>query len=531
MLTIIVFVLILSLLIFVHELGHFITAKKAGIVVEEFGIGYPPRAVKIWQDEGKITLNGQEMVIGRKTRVPRDLQIGDKVIVETQLRPDGLMEAVKIDALKQNEEESNDGEAEGAVTVDALEKPTEYSLNWIPFGGYVKMLGEEDPAAPGSFASKSKKARFTVLVAGATMNLITAVVLFTIMFMTGQPEPIGPTYVIEVIPNSPADKAGIQPNDVIVSVDGITIETAQDLVDYVDTRKGETITLSLLQGDTEREVSLIPRVNPPYGEGSMGVGIHTQYTKLRVVDVQPNLPAEAAGLQVDDIILSADGVVMESPGMVYQYLETKDGQPITLSVLRQGQVFDTVIQPHPLEVDRPTLEQLAMAGLNQQEIPALGVTVEPEILGQRIIQQPFGRALMMGVSATTGIVVQTITLPIAALKKLIPVEQIRPVGPVGIYQITDSAVQVSRDENRIYPILFLAAILSTALAVTNLLPLPALDGGRILFIIVEAIRGKRISPEKEGAIHFIGLALLLTLMVVISFYDVSDPVDVSGMFR
>ena len=69
------------------------------------------------------------------------------------------------------------------------------------------------------------------------------------------------------------------------------------------------------------------------------------------------------------------------------------------------------------------------------------------------------------------------------------------------------------------------------LAVTNLLPLPALDGGRILFIIVEAIRGKRISPEKEGAIHFIGLALLLMLMAVISFYDVSDPIDVSGMFR
>jgi regulator of sigma E protease len=317
----------------------------------------------------------------------------------------------------------------------------------------------------------------------------------------------------------------------IVSVDGIPIEAAKDLVDYVDTRKGETVTLKLLRGNEEREVNLIPRVNPPYGEGSMGVSIHTQYTQLRVVNVSPGSPADAAGLQAGDIIQTADGVVMESPGMVYQYLETKDAQPITFSVLRNGQTFDTVLRPHPLEADRPTLEQLAMAGLSQQEIPALGLTVEPEILGQRITKLPFGRALMMGLSATTGIVVQTITLPVAAIKKLIPVEQIRPVGPVGIYQITDSAVQVSRQENRIYPLLFLAAILSTALAVTNLLPLPALDGGRILFIIVEAIRGKRISPEKEGAIHFIGLTLLLMLMVVISFYDVSDPIDVSGMFR
>jgi len=217
--------------------------------------------------------------------------------------------------------------------------------------------------------------------------------------------------------------------------------------------------------------------------------------------------------------------------MVYQYLETKDAQPITLSVLRGEQTFDTALQPLPLEADRPTLEQLAMAGLSQQEIPALGLKVEPEILGQRITQLPFAQALMTGVNATAGIVVQTIAIPIAVLKKVIPAEQARPVGPVGIYQITDSAVEVSREENRIYPILFLAAILSTALAVTNLLPLPALDGGRILFIIVEAIRGKRISPEKEGAIHFIGLALLLMLMVVISFYDVSDPIDVSGMFR
>ncbi|HEY85748.1 MAG TPA: RIP metalloprotease RseP [Chloroflexi bacterium] len=529
MLTIIVFILILSLLIFVHELGHFITAKKVGIVVEEFGIGYPPRAVKVWQDEGKITLDGQEMVIGRKTKVPRDLQTGATVIVETKLRPDGRMETVKIEAIKQDEDD--DGEAEGAVKIDALEKPTEYSLNWIPFGGYVKMLGEEDPTAPGSFASKSKRARFTVLVAGATMNLITAVILFTIMFMTGQPEPVGPTYVIEVVPNSPADQAGIQPNDVIVNVDGIAIEAAQDLVDYVDTRRGERITLTLLQGDTEREVNLIPRVNPPFGEGSMGVGIHTQYTQLLVVDVSPGLPADAAGLQAKDIILAADGVVIESPGMMYQYLEIKDGQPVTLSVLRDEQVFDTVIQPQPLGADHPTLEQLAMAGLSEQEIPALGLRVKPEILGQRITQLPFGQALMTSVNATASIIIQTITIPVAVLKKVIPAEQARPVGPVGIYRITDSAVEVSREENKIYPLLFLAAILSTALAVTNLLPLPALDGGRILFIIVEAIRGKRISPEKEGAIHFFGLTLLLMLMVVISFYDVSDPIDVSGMFR
>jgi len=166
-----------------------------------------------------------------------------------------------------------------------------------------------------------------------------------------------------------------------------------------------------------------------------------------------------------------------------------------------------------------------------QSVPAIGAELEADLFGQRIVKQSPPQALLMGVSATAGIVAQTFTVPIAVLRKIIPAEQARPVGPFGIYQITDTAVDVSRETNVIYPILFVAAILSTALAVTNLLPLPALDGGRILFIIVEAIRGKRIAPEKEGAIHFIGLALLLMLMVIISYYDLTNPIDVSGIFR
>jgi regulator of sigma E protease len=95
---------------------------------------------------------------------------------------------------------------------------------------------------------------------------------------------------------------------------------------------------------------------------------------------------------------------------------------------------------------------------------------------------------------------------------------------VGIYQQTGSAVDAAVQRDWWFPILWLTAILSTALAITNLLPLPALDGGRIMFVLIEAVRGKRIAPEKEGAIHFIGLALLLMLMLVISYYDISNPI-------
>ncbi|MFQ5420915.1 MAG: RIP metalloprotease [Anaerolineae bacterium] len=424
MLTIIVFVLILSLLIFVHELGHFIMAKKAGVMVEEFAIGFPPRAMKVWQDEGKMTLNGQEYLINRRTGVPRKLQVGSEVYTETKTRSDGRVEITKIEILTPRKEENIEEDTRHRAVVEALERPTEYSINWIPFGGYVKMLGEEDPTSPGSFASKSKMARFVVLVAGAGMNLITAVLTFTVMFMTGIPEDIGPTYIVDVAPNSPAEEIGLHPNDIILQVDDIAIQNSLELAEYIRSRRGQEINLHVKRGDIERTLNLVPRVNPPPGEGSIGVIIGTRQTS------------------------------------------------------------------------------------------------------QRITRFPFGESLLMGATATTGMVIQTFAVPIEVLKNMIPAEQARPVGPVGIYNLTDSAVGTSVEIGVIYPLLLLTAILSTALAVTNLLPLPALDGGRILFIIIEAIRGKRVSPEKEGAIHFIGLALLLTLLVVISYNDVSNPIEV-----
>ncbi len=526
MTTVIVFILILSFLIFVHELGHFVTAKKAGIVVEEFGIGYPPRAVKLWQGEGKITLDGHDFVIGRKTKVPRKLQVGSVVAVETAPRPDGKMEVTKIELFDPKKDDLS-----GKITtiVERLEKPTEYTLNWIPFGGFVKMLGEEDPSAPGSFASKSKKARFIVLVAGATMNLITAVIVFAVMFMTGQPEPIGPTYITDVAPNSPAESAGIHPNDIVLKVDGTPIESSRDLVEYTQAHRGQEMTLTLQRGNKEIQVSLVPRLNPPPGEGAMGVGIFTKYTELYITEIAPDSPAETANLQLGDIILAVDGNVIGTPSQLSNYLRAHPQQAVTLSVQRGNTHLNVPLTPSQSPADQPAFSPLADS--LSQPISAIGATVTAQVIEERITKMPPGQALITGVVATTGIIIQTFTVPAAVIKNIIPAEQARPVGPVGIYQITNSAVQVSRQSNVLYPILFLTAILSTALGITNLLPLPALDGGRIFFVIIEAIRGKRISPEKEGAIHLIGLALLLTLMVVISYYDVTSPIDVSGLFR
>lgn len=154
----------------------------------------------------------------------------------------------------------------------------------------------------------------------------------------------------------------------------------------------------------------------------------------------------------------------------------------------------------------------------------MGVQITYEGIEEQITYYPVHEAFVRGFTQTAQYIGLTFYMPVAIMQNILPAEAARPTGPVGIYQQTGSAVEAAVSMNWWFPVLWLTAVLSTALAVTNLLPLPALDGGRILFIIIEAIRGKRVAPEKEGAIHFIGLALLLTLMLVISYYDVSAPI-------
>jgi regulator of sigma E protease len=457
--TIIAFILILSILIFVHELGHFVVAKRSGITVEEFAIGFPPRAVKLWQDEGKITLDGQTYIISRKVSVPRTIQPGARVYAESTIDEEGRPLLTRLELVeapdKKGETKSANSETrffnlvnrsskpspaevpagERPVRlVEALLRPTEYSINWIPLGGYVRMVGEEDPTDPGSFASKSKRVRFAVLVAGSLMNLVAAVFFFTLTAMSGVPEPVtglnaageeapaAQTIIDTVVADTPAALAGIRVEDIVLGADGVEFRYVGDLIFYINEVKGQETTLHLQRGEETFSVSLVPRVNPPEGQGSMGVGIR------------------------------------------YEGVENE------------------------------------------------------------IVYYPLWDALKRGGSQTAQYVALTFYMPIAIMQNIFPAEAARPTGPVGIYQQTGSAVAAAVSMNWWFPVLWLTAVLSTALAVTNLLPLPALDGGRIFFIIIEAIRGKRVAPEKEGAIHFIGLALLLTLMLVISYYDVSNPI-------
>jgi regulator of sigma E protease len=239
--TIAAFLAVLVVLVLVHEVGHFIVAKRAGITVQEFGIGFPPRI-------GSVIWRG-----------------------------------------------------------------TRYSINWIPLGGFVKMLGEDgdieaekmrhrglseaaiDKAMAGAFNRKPVWVRLLVLLAGVAMNFILAGVLFAVAFSLPVPQGRGPLTITEIQAGSPAEDAGLQPRDVIVSADGRTFDVSRELTAYVRARAGSEVTLGIERDGELIEVDVVPRELTPEME-ARGLGpIGFTYEPARFVEVpsQVSGPVEA----------------------------------------------------------------------------------------------------------------------------------------------------------------------------------------------------------------------------------------------
>jgi regulator of sigma E protease len=338
---------ILALLMIAHELGHFIVAKRSGIVVEEFAVGFPPRILS------------------------------------------GVHDGVR------------------------------YSLNLIPLGAYVRMLGEEDPTAPGSFASQPKRIRALVLVAGSAMNFIVAVAAFALAYASGWPEPAaGPVAIGGIAQNSPAEQAGLRAGDIVREVDGRPVTTIPEFQREIQGHLGQPMRLEVERSSGNTSVVVTPRSQAPEGQGALGVQL-----QRRSVPV-PHGPVES---------------------------------------------------------------------------------------------------LIFGFRRTVDVVVLTFTAPVLAIRGDVPADAVRPIGLPGMTQVAAQAASAVIDSGWWFPVLMITGAFSAGLAVANMLPIPALDGGRLLFVAVEAIRGRRIRPEREAIIHLVGMAVLLSLMVLISFHDLLVP--------
>jgi len=359
-LTILIFLILLSVLVFVHELGHFLVARKTGMAVEEFGFGFPPRMA---------------------------------------------------------------GFRRGGVL---------YSVNWIPIGGFVKIKGEDgsSKSEDDSFAAKKPWQRFLVLIAGVVMNFLFAAFLFSIGYMSGLPTAIEGTLpkqavvreqkisIMQVLPNSPAARAGIVSGDVLVSLNGAPVSDASSVRSVIlEHQDGVKLMVQKKEGGFQ-EVTLVSEDLPSVKTKGIGVG----------------------------------------------FLET-----------------GLVSYPWYLAVPQGFV---ATARLTQDIFVSLGLMIKNIFSEQKVAMDL--------------------------------------AGPVGIAVMTKEVAA----QGWIYLLQF-AALLSVNLAVVNILPFPALDGGRVLLLIIEKIRGKSVQASVETVIHNIGFICLMALVVFVTYRDL---VRLSGAF-
>ncbi|WP_374686450.1 RIP metalloprotease [Promineifilum sp.] len=229
---------------------------------------------------------------------------------------------------------------------------------------------------------------------------------------------------------------------------------------------------------------------------------------IQIDAVNPGSPAEVAGLQPGDIVLEVDGRLVMTSGTLVNTVYERAGTAVDLLVLRDGERLTLPVTPRAAGEYDPATEGPLGIGLAE---------------GPRIGRNPI-EAATGSVEFMWEYVSLYARLPAMLINGEITAREARPVSIVGISQIAGEAAESSADGRTLYPLLTMAAFISVALGLTNLLPIPALDGGRILFVLIEAVRGRRIEPEREGMVHVIGMLVLLGLMAVLIVQDIINPI-------
>lgn len=232
---------------------------------------------------------------------------------------------------------------------------------------------------------------------------------------------------------------------------------------------------------------------------------------IGIDSVNPDSPAEAAGFQSGDVFYLVEGELADGTSMIVRAMTEGAGEPVHVVVLRDGEEVELAVIPRlPGEYDAA-----------KEGAIGLKLNIAPE--GLHMQRGPV-EAATESVSSIFEIVYLTVSVPKMLITGEIAPSEARPVSVVGISQIAGEAAEASVDNDSLFPILQMIAFISVALGFTNLLPIPALDGGRILFVLIEGIRGRRIEPEREGMVHVVGMLVLLGLMVLLIVQDIVNPI-------
>jgi regulator of sigma E protease len=431
--TLLAFAFVLGVLVFVHELGHFLAARWNGVRVLTFSLGFGPKLLKFRR--------------------------GD----------------------------------------------TEYCLSAIPLGGYVKMAGEnpEDPRSgqPDEFLSKSKWQRFQILIMGPAMNLILAVIVLAVVLMQGA---VIPAYINKaarvgvVLTGSPAERAGVQPGDVITRVGSAPVSTWEQLEIAVSSRPDLEVEMLVMRGGQEQRLTIRPdttelrtRGDARFEVGTIGV----------LPDVNPSIrgviagqPAEAAGLKAGDLIVSINGQRMVLASQVAETIAKHPDEPITIVVRRDGVEQSIEVTPaRQGDTARIGIQPAdAVESFMPSPLQAIGMSVQRNVEMSGMIFRTLGD-LFIGQASPRQL-----------------------MGPVGIAQLSGESAQLG------WIALFtLMASLSLNLGLLNLLPIPVLDGGHIFIMAIETIARRDFSLAVKEKMLFAGFVALMALMVTVIYNDLT----------
>ena len=438
LLTILSFILVLGVLVFFHELGHYWVARRNGIVVEEFGMGYPPRIAKLFTYDG-----------------------------------------------------------------------TDFTLNALPLGGFARMKGEDaGDMSPGSFNAASRSGRALTLLAGPAMNALLAILLFAFSFMAGFPAAVAHPQLTTVTAGSAAAAAGLQSGDILLEVNGRpALVSAIPNFNFRVMQRGTTADATAadtLLISRDGVLTTLPLAEVTSTEALVRDSDYMTVLGTEITLTAPGSPAEASGIESNDLIYAVDGSVITEGNELNQVILAKAGEEVELTVLREAGWQDINVTPR---INPPEGEG------------ALGVQITFQ---STLATLPFLRSLWEGVLSTFQYIGLVLQLPFMLIMGTLSPGEAQLSGPVGIANMVGGAMSATIDTGLLYPILRLSAVLSAALAITNLLPLPALDGGRLLFIFIETLRGRRVNPEREGLVHMVGFMLLLGLLVLVTVQDIRN---------
>jgi regulator of sigma E protease len=379
---------------------------------------------------------------------------------------------------------------------------TDYRINLLPLGGYVKMSGEnpmdERTGDPREFLSHSRWHRFLIAIAGPSMNILLAIGLLTVVYMVhfeyaavlDEPAVVG-----WVVPDTPAAKAGIQAGDRLTSVDGIPNPTWEQVDPREALSPNQPLNVTIERNGQSINKTIIPE---PSGNDQIGsAGWIAKEPSVTITDIESGLPANRAGLKIGDQIVALDGQPVPALQMMIETLKRTKDQPVQITVLRQGQSQTYTIQP------------VLVDATGGEKVYRVGITSNPTKVVSLPLREAFTRSLERNKQGSL--------LILELLKKMVQRKMsIRSIeGPIGIGRAAgDAAVKKGWT-----PLLELTSAISLNLGIFNLLPIPIMDGGVILLLFVESLMRKDISMPIKERIYQAAFVFLVLFAVMVIYND------------